>query len=177
MRPLLEAIGCAAPVKPVRRQVAVFRAEGFDMTPFGMVVDASRVYFHPEGGNILAGVVLKDEPPCFRFDADPDFFESKIWPALHHRSSRLERLKHVTSWGGLYSYTPDTSGILGVLPGFHHVFEAHSFTGRGVMQSHGVALAISDLVRNGRFQRLDGAALSRNRFADESRWLKEGLHI
>ena len=149
------------------------------MTPYGMVVDTSRVYFHPEGGNILAGFVIKDEAPGYRFNYDSDFFESFIWPALYNRSTRLERLKHISGWGGLYSYTPDTSGILGKIPGYQNLYEAHSFTGRGVMQSYGVALAISDLILDGRFRAIDAAALSRDRFksSDPSVLLHEGLHI
>lgn len=163
-------------VRPVRRQISVFKAEDFDMTPYGMVVDTSHVYFHPEGGNILAGFGIKEEPEGFRFDYDPGFFETHIWPALYERSSKLERLKHVTGWGGLYSYTPDTSGILGRVTGCQQIYEAHSFTGRGVMQSYGAAVAIADLVTKGKFLEIDAGALSRDRFRGGNP-LVEGLHI
>jgi len=166
-------------VRPVRRQISVFRAEGFDMTPYGMVVDTSRVYFHPEGGKILAGRVVADEPDGFSQGYDPDFFETQLWPALYERSSSLERLRHVTGWGGLYSYTPDMTGILGRLPGYKRIFESHGYTGRGVMQSYGAALAAADLILEGRFSRLDGSVLSRERFRQPASdgWLSEGLHI
>ena len=100
-------------IEPIRRQIILFKAENFNMNDYGMIVDTSRVYFHPEGGNILAGLVLKNEKPGYKFDVDSNFFEEHIWPALYERSSSLERLKPITGWGGLYSYTPDTSGILG----------------------------------------------------------------
>ncbi len=166
-------------IEPIRRQIILFKAENFDMTPYGMVVDTSRVYFHPEGGNILAGLVLKNERPGFNFDVDNDFFESHIWPALYERSSSLERLKPLTGWGGLYSYTPDTSGILGKIPGANHLYECHSFTGRGVMQSYGAALCMSELLLKGRFETIDAQCLSRDRFlsGNESKLLPEGLHI
>jgi FAD-dependent oxidoreductase domain-containing protein 1 len=166
-------------VKPIRRQICVFKADDFDMTPYGMVVDTSGVYFHPEGGNVLSGFVLKNEPEAYRFDYDADFFESHIWPALYERSSKFERLKWVTGWGGLYSYTPDTSGLLGRLPGFKNVFEAHSFTGRGVMQCHGAAIALSELIVDGGYRTLDASVLSRERFEKlpPEKWLHEGLHI
>ncbi len=48
---------------PVRRQISFFKVEDFDLSPYGMVVDTSRVYFHPEGGNVLSGIVLREEPP------------------------------------------------------------------------------------------------------------------
>jgi glycine/D-amino acid oxidase-like deaminating enzyme len=166
-------------IEPIRRQIILFKAENFDMNRYGMIVDTSRVYFHPEGGNILAGLVLKDEKPSFNFDVDSDFFESHIWPALYERSSFLERLKPITGWGGLYSYTPDTSGILGKIPGTQNLYECHSFTGRGVMQSYGAAIALSELLLKNKFETIDASCLSRERFkpGNESKLLPEGLHI
>ncbi len=164
-------------LKPIRRQIALFQAEGFDMTPYGMVVDTSKVYFHPEGGNILAGFVIKDEKAGFNFSYDPNFFEEHLWPPLFERSTKLERLKHVTGWGGMYHYTPDTTGILGKVPGWDNLIEAHSFTGRGVMQCYGAALAVADLVLKKSFSRFDAACLSRTRFRDPKQWLAETLHI
>ncbi len=165
-------------VEPIRRQICFFKAEDLDLSPYGMVVDSSRVYFHAEGGNALAGFVIKDEKPGYRFDYSSDFFESHIWPALFERSSRFERLKEISGWGGLYSYTPDTTGILGVLPGYRRVYEAHSFTGRGVMQSYGAGVAMADLILEGKAVHLDASVLSRERFKrPPSEWLFEGLHI
>ena len=165
-------------VRPIRRQISVFKAENFDLNAYGMIVDTSGVYFHPEGGNILAGLVLKDEKPGFRFDADPNFFEEFIWPALYERSSKLEKLKPVTAWGGLYSYTPDTTGVLGRVPGYRHVYESHSFTGRGVMQCYGAAIAIRELILDGKFTTMDATLLHRDRFSDpNARPLTEGAHI
>jgi FAD-dependent oxidoreductase domain-containing protein 1 len=166
-------------IEPIRRQIILFKAENFDLNQYGMIVDSSRVYFHPEGGNILAGLVLKTEKAGFKFDVDSDFFESHIWPALYERSSQLERLKPITGWGGLYSYTPDTSGILGKIPAARSLYECHSFTGRGVMQSYGAAVAISDLVMKNRFETIEASSLSRERFqpGKESHLLPEGLHI
>jgi glycine/D-amino acid oxidase-like deaminating enzyme len=178
MNHLLRSLVKDPMVEPIRRQISFFKSDALDLSPYGMIVDTSRVYFHAEGGNILSGFVLKDEKPGYRFDKDPDFFESHIWPALHERSTHFERLKEVSGWGGLYSYTPDTSGLLGWLPDHKRVLEAHSFTGRGVMQSYGVAVAIADLVLERRFIHIDAAGLTRKRFNEpKATWLFEGLHI
>jgi len=174
---LLGLLGQKPILKPTRRQMCLFSAENFDLSPYGMIVDPSRVYFHPEGGNILSGFVIKEEPAGFNFDYDPKFFENCIWPALYERSTKLERLKHMTGWAGLYSYTPDMSGVLGKVPGHENVFEAHSFTGRGVMQSYGAAVAMSELIVDGKYQSLDASPLCRSRFEDRSKWLTEQLHI
>jgi len=177
MSELLNPLLPTTEVKPVRRQISIFKAENFDMTPYGMVVDTSRVYFHPEGGNMLGGFVLKAETPGFRFEYDNDFFENFIWPPLFERSTCFERLKHISGWAGLYSYTPDTSGILGRLQGYKNIFEAHSFTGRGIMQSYGAAVALAELMMDGSYRTIDASYLSRERFSDEKRLLRENLHI
>lgn len=161
----------------VRRQISLFKTEGLDLAPYGMIVDTSRVYFHAEGGNALGGLVLKDEPPGFDFRYDNDFFETHIWPALYERGSAFERLKPIGGWAGLYSYTPDTTGVLGWVPGCRHVAEAHSFTGRGVMQSYGAAVAVAELLLDGKFTTIDAAPLSRARFQRGGPWLEESLHI
>jgi hypothetical protein len=61
--------------------------------------------------------------------------------------------------------------------GFANLFEARSFTGRGVMQSYGIARGMAALVGTGRFEEIDLSALTRERFADPARWVREDLHI
>jgi glycine/D-amino acid oxidase-like deaminating enzyme len=77
----------------------------------------------------------------------------------------------------LYAVTPDRSGIASTVAGFSNLFEAHSFTGRGVMQSYSVGQAMAALIDTGRFEHVDLSALSRDRFADPSRLIPEDLHI
>jgi glycine/D-amino acid oxidase-like deaminating enzyme len=61
--------------------------------------------------------------------------------------------------------------------GFANLFEARSFTGRGVMQSYAVARAMAALVATGRFEEVDLSSLARDRFDDPARWVTEDLHI
>ncbi len=177
-------IGISDVTEPVRRQIALVDvheqdvAPGVELEQLGMIVDASGLYFHPEGGHILAGYSIPSEPPGFDFEYDGrEFFEQQIWPRLAHRASSFERCGHVRGWAGLYAVTPDRSGIAGAVEGFSNLFEAHSFTGRGVMQSYGIATAVAELVDTGRTGELELAALSRERFRDPSRWVTEDLHI
>jgi glycine/D-amino acid oxidase-like deaminating enzyme len=143
-----------------------------------MIVDASDLYFHSEGPHILAGYSLPEESPGFDFDYDGEsFFEEHVWPRLAHRCSSFERCGHVRGWAGLYAVTPDCSGIAGSVDGFANLFEAHSFTGRGVMQSYGVGQALAELVTTGRYGALDLSPLTRRRFEQPDRWLPEELHI
>ena len=177
-------IGITDVTEPVRRQICLVDvhredlADGVSLTALGMIVDASGLYFHPEGGHVLAGYSTPDEAPGFDFGYDGrDFFEAEVWPRLANRSSSFERCGHVRGWAGLYAVTPDCSGIAGRVDGFANLFEAHSFTGRGVMQSHAVGASMAALVATGRFEGVDLSPLTRSRFADPSRWVQEELHI
>ncbi len=88
--------------------------------------------------------------------------------------SRFERLRHVTGWAGLYEVSTDRSAIIGRLGA--RLFEAHSFSGRGVMQSYGAGQALADLIAKGGYESLDASALSRERF-QTGRLMPEELHI
>lgn len=186
--PLLCArLGVPDPTVPVRRQLALVDVHTEDLAPgvtpeslsaLGMIVDPSGIYFHPEGPHVLAGFSIPDEPPGYDFDYDgEDFFLEQVWPRLAHRASTFERLGHVRGWAGLYAVTPDRSGIAGAVPGLANAYEAHSFTGRGVMQSYAVGQALAALVATGRWGEVDLAPLARDRFADPERWAMEDLHI
>ncbi|MBI3556695.1 MAG: FAD-binding oxidoreductase [Deltaproteobacteria bacterium] len=72
--------------------------------------------------------------------------------------------------------SPDKSAIVGAVPGFKSVFEAHSFSGRGAMQSYGAGLGLCALILKGRFETLDLSALSGSRFA-EGKTVSEALVI
>lgn len=177
-------IGVADVTEPVRRQICLVDvhsediAPGVELSELGMIVDASDLYFHPEGPHVLAGYSVPDEAPGFDFEYDgAAFFEEWVWPRLAHRASSFERCGHVRGWSGLYAVTPDRSGIAGAVAGFSNLFEAHSFTGRGVMQSYGVAREMAALVARGRFEEVDLSPLSRARFDDPARWVPEELHI
>jgi glycine/D-amino acid oxidase-like deaminating enzyme len=177
-------IGLSDVTEPVSRQICLVDvhredfAAGVSIDDLGMIVDASGLYFHPEGSHVLAGFSTPDEAPGFDFDYDgQEFFESQIWPRLAHRSSSFERCGHVRGWAGLYAVTPDCSGVAGRVNHFDNLYEAHSFTGRGVMQSYAVGRSMADLITTGRFETCDLSALTRERFEDPGRWLPEQLHI
>lgn len=160
---------------PIRRQVCIVDNRATNLAQYGMIVDTSGVYFHNEGPHILAGYSPEDEPPGyhFRYDGEP-FFQTEIWPRLFARMSCMERLRHVTGWAGLYEVSPDRSAIVGQAA--PRIYEAHSFSGRGVMQSYGAGQAIGELIADGKYSRFDASALSRARF-DRGEQVWEELHI
>ncbi len=161
--------------EPVRRQLCLIDNRATNFAAYGMIVDSSGLYFHNEGAHILAGYSPADTPPGhhFHYDGEP-FFVNEIWPRMFARISCCERLRHITGWAGLYEVSPDRSAIIGrAAP---RIFEAHSFSGRGVMQSYGAGQALAELIAEGKYQRFDASALSRERF-DRGQLVTEELHI
>src|SRR5258708_30293777 len=159
----------------MRRQICLVDNRATNLANYGMIVDTSGVYFHNEGVHILAGYSPPDEPPGYHFNYDGEpFFQNEIWPRLFARMSSMERLRHVTGWAGLYEVSPDRSAIVGrAAP---RVYEAHSFSGRGVMQSYGAGQALAELIANARYQRFDASALARQRF-ERGALAIQALHI
>ena len=161
--------------EPVRRQLCLVDNRETNFAAYGMIVDASGLYFHNEGAHILAGYSPPETPPGHHFNYDGDaFFLNEIWPRMFARMSCCERLRHITGWAGLYEVSPDRSAIVGRAS--PRIFEAHSFSGRGVMQSYGAGQALAELIVEGRYCRFDASPLSRERF-DRGQLVTEELHI
>lgn len=175
---LAKLYGHALDCKPIRRQISIFDCHELNLSSYGMIVDTSGVYFHAEADHILAGYATPHESSGYNFKYDGDlFFETEIWPRLAHRMSKAQALKHRTGWAGLYSVTPDLSGIMGCVDKTYSIYEAHSFTGRGAMQSYGVGLSMAELILDGHYQTINATSLHPNRFQDKEKFLYEGLHI
>jgi FAD-dependent oxidoreductase domain-containing protein 1 len=170
-------IGYESPAYALRRQVSIFDVRDFDMSPYGMMVDTSGVYFHPEATNILGGYADHEEPKGWNLNYDGEsFFQEKIWMPLFERSTKFEQLKHLTGWGGLYEMTPDKTAILGPVEGFANVFENHGYSGRGAMQSYAGGRGLAELMQLGKFETLDLSTLSAGRFR-RGELIPEGLLI
>ncbi len=167
---LARVLGYSCPSYPVRRQVCIFDCRGVDLTPYGMIVDTSGVYFHPEAMNGLAGFATPNEPKGMNFHYEgEEFFTEHIWSKLYERSTAFERLKHIAGWAGLYEVSPDESGIVGKVENGMAgknggVFEAHSFSGHGVMQSYAVGKLLAEKIIYGAYRSLELEVLSGSRF-------------
>lgn len=174
---LAKMIGYSSPAYALRRQVSIFDVRDFDLSEYGMMIDPSGVYFHPEATNILGGYAEPEEPKGWNLNYDGEsFFQEKIWAPLFERSTKFEQLKHLTGWGGLYEMTPDKTGILGKVEGFSNVFENHGYSGRGAMQSYAAGRGLAELMQFGKFQTLDLSAMKGSRFST-GELVPEGLLI
>jgi glycine/D-amino acid oxidase-like deaminating enzyme len=160
---VLRMVGFDSPTAAVRRQICIVNSRITNLASYGMIFDTSGLYFHNEGPHILVGYSPPEEPLgySFRFDGEA-FFQTEIWPRMYSRASCFERLRLVSGWAGLYEMTPDRSGIVGRIR--DSIFEAHSFSAHGVMQSYAVGQALADLIAHGAYRRFDASALSRDRF-------------
>lgn len=169
-------------IMPRRRQMVVLNCPGVDLSPYGMLIDTSDIYFHQDGTNILAGYSNMDEPYGYNFEfsfggmSEESPFVKHIWRPLWKRMSAFERVKFIRGWAGMYAETPDRSGYLGRVPGLDNVYECEAHTGRGLMISYGAASALADLLVDGGFREelRHAEDLSRER---KSGPLFEGLHL
>jgi len=182
---LAKILGYNCPSYPLRRQICIFDCRDVDLTSYGMIVDTSGVYFHPEATNGLAGYSGAGELKGFNFNYDgEEYFMEHIWPALYERSSSFERLKHLTGWSGLYEMSPDHSAIIGLVESgtpsekkyLGSVYEAHSFSGHGAMHSYAAGLGLAEKMLKGKYETIDFNQLSSVRF-NNNQLVSEGLTI
>ncbi|WP_217915695.1 NAD(P)/FAD-dependent oxidoreductase [Miltoncostaea marina] len=177
--PVARLLGAPVPCRAVPRSLCLVATRDVDLSQHGMIVDSSDVYLHHEAPErFLAGYSPPGDPPGYRFAYEgAAFFEREIWPRLAHRASAFDRLEHVRGWTGLYELSPDNSALLGRIGGLDNAWEAHSFSGRGVMQSWAAGLSLAELMCAGRFVTFPAAAdLSGDRFR-RRRPQPEELHI
>ncbi len=170
-------LGYDSPSYNVRRQVSLFDCRSVDLSPYGMIIDPSGVYYHPEAGNILGGVAERDEPRGQNFTyGGEDFFQEKIWAPLSVHSTKFEALRHLGGWGGLYEVSPDESAIIGAvtLPSNEgRIFESHSYSGHGIMHSYASGVALAEMMLHGKasmtdLERFSGARFERGQLLSET---------
>lgn len=81
----------------------------------------------------------------------------------------------------MYEVSPDECAMIGAVESgvgkqSGSVFEAHSFSGHGVMHSYAAGLALAERMVNGRYETLDVSLLSGSRF-DRGQRVNENLFI
>ena len=168
--------GMELPIVPSRRQVFFFETRRpLGTTP--LVIDASGVYFRPEGKGYLAGKSNPDEPEGFNFAVDHGYFNDTIWPVLAARVPAFEALKVSSSWACHYDLnTLDQNLIIGPwIGGCENFHLACGFSGHGLQQAPAVGRAMAELLLDGCFTTIDLARMSYQRVIDKAPLHETGI--
>ncbi|MGE5702633.1 MAG: NAD(P)/FAD-dependent oxidoreductase [Clostridia bacterium] len=160
-----KTVGIDIPVRPLRRQVYSIQTAVPFQKPLPFIFDRSGIHFRSEGPKINVGLA-KDVPYGFEFHWEKDFFLEEIWPRLAARSAHFEKLKLERGWAGVYDYNYiDHNAIIGGHPELNGYYMVTGFSGHGFQQAPAAGKAMSELIRLGRYETIDLAALSIERFA------------
>ncbi len=150
--PLAAQLGCKLPVVCRKRDVFVFDSPAV-LPACPLVVDASGLWFRPEGCGYICGAPPRGGDPdeAALESIDLAQFEEQLWPALAHRVPGFEALRLRSAWAGYYEMnTFDQNGLAGALPGWDNLFTACGFSGHGMQQAPAVGRALAALMTGGR---------------------------
>lgn len=146
--------GDKIPSAPQRRQVFYVKHPSLKFEGQGMIVDDSGAFIQclPDD-EILCGFADPAEPMGYRFEWDgPQFYREMVLPKLARRISLYPQAELIKGWARLYDHSPDRSGMIGRVRDKPGLFQAHSFSGHGVMQSYGAGQALSELITDGQYK-------------------------
>ncbi|MBW1785101.1 MAG: FAD-binding oxidoreductase [Deltaproteobacteria bacterium] len=152
---------------PKRRTIITFDPpEGLEVSDWPLTADLSHdLYFSPESGGLMASPM--DEAPMAPCDARPD--ELTIALTIERLKQLAPRLvpKAVTNkWAGLRTFAPDQALVVGEDPELKGFFWLAGQGGCGIETSPAVGRIASDLILDGRTDRMDVGPLSPGRFMD-----------
>ncbi len=170
--------GVDLPVRARKRMVYVVACKA-PMPDFPLVIDATGIFFRPEGIGYVSGRSPgegepdPDEPPLEVEDA---MFMDYVWPAMANRVPAFEELKLLSSWAGYYEYNVfDQNGIVGRHPSVENLIFANGFSGHGIQHSPATGRAVSELITDGRFVSLDLSPLGFDRVVENRPLIEKNI--
>jgi sarcosine oxidase subunit beta len=156
--------GVQAPVRPLRRQIAVTTSVAGLPHDFPMVIDfAQSLYFHREGQSVLTGMSNLCEREGFDQSVDRE------WELIHLEAA-MARMPELGSagvlnrWAGLYAVSPDSLAILGRVPQLEGFYCLNGFSGHGFMHGPICGLLLAEEILDGQAHTVDIAPLRIDRF-------------
>ena len=173
--------GIHLPVEPRKRTVYVIdcREPPPALHKAPLTVDASGVWFRPEGRLFICGKSPEpdQEPPVGDLDAiDHAFFDAQVWPQLAARVPAFEAVKVVNAWAGYYDFnTLDQNAVIGPHPELANFYFANGFSGHGAQQAAPAGRAIAELIVHGRFITLDLTRLGYSRIAANAPFIERNV--
>ncbi len=158
--------GVELPVTPYRRNLACTEPVAGYPDPIPMCVDADTgVLIRREAGGFLIAYSDPEDPPCSETSFDPHFLDS-VGERIGNRFPFLSdvRINSRKCWAGLYPETPDHQAIIDSPEAVPWMVQCAGFGGHGIMHSMAAALAVAELIRDGRCSSFDLTPLRLDRF-------------
>jgi glycine/D-amino acid oxidase-like deaminating enzyme len=145
-----------------------------------MVIDASGLWFRPEGDKHFIGGIspAHNEPDPNDLPLTPDLhlFESHIWPRMAHRVPAFEALRVERAWAGYYEVNAlDHNAIIGTHPACENLYFANGFSGHGLQHAPAAGRGLSELIATGAYQSLDLSPLGFNRVLHNAPLLERNI--
>jgi len=170
--------GIDLPVRARKRMVYVVACKT-PMRDFPLVIDATGIFFRPEGIGYVCGRSPgedepdPDEPPL---EVDDAMFMDYVWPAMANRVPAFEELKLLSSWAGYYEFNIfDHNGIIGPHPSVENMIFANGFSGHGIQHSPATGRGAAELITDGRFTTLDLSPLAFTRIVENRPLVELGI--
>lgn len=165
------------PIVPIKRMLfTVYLPPELGFGHIPMTIIDKGVYFRVEAGNLLVGRAKEDQKPGFDTAVENKYYEDEMNTYMQARISGTEYCRILSSWGGLYSVTPDNNAIIGEYPGVSGLYLITGFSGHGVMEAPLAGQALAELITEGEYKTIDLSPLSIKRF-EEGKLIKETIVI
>jgi FAD-dependent oxidoreductase domain-containing protein 1 len=157
--------GIDLPVHPEKHCVFVFDCKN-PPPECPLVIDASGIYFRPEGRFFLCGGAPEEKAAgAIRpLEVDYALFDDVIWPRLASRVPAFAAIKLQNAWAGYYEMNVfDQNAILGAAPEVPNFYLANGFSGHGMQQSPAAGRGVAELILHGAYRTLDLSPLGLER--------------
>jgi FAD-dependent oxidoreductase domain-containing protein 1 len=157
--------GIDLPVHPEKHCVFVFDCKN-PPPECPLVIDASGIYFRPEGRFFLCGGAPEEKAAgaIRSLEVDYALFDDVIWPRLASRVPAFAAIKLQNAWAGYYEMNVfDQNAILGAAPEVPNFYLANGFSGHGMQQSPAAGRGIAELILHGAYRTLDLSPLGLER--------------
>ncbi len=167
---LLATVGVDVPLHPLRQQVIMLHRSGDSISNHPIIGDVVQdLSARPDVGNLTladgAGDGSKEDPDTYNQSVDMPVVE-KTFTKLVARVPAMEDAVFQGGWSGLFTTTPDWHPILDRVEGIDGLYCAIGFSGHGFKLSPMIALAMSELITEGKGVTIDISMLTLKRFAE-----------
>ena len=167
--PVAAMAGCAIPVTPLRRQVAVVLEQNILPESMPMTIFAGDgFHLRVRDGRVLL-LMPTDEPQYHSTDLgmDPAWVD-RVHALARERVTPLRRsaIDRAHCWSGLYEMSPDKHVLLGSAPGVGNLLLVNGSSGHGVMHAPALGQLAAELILDGAAHSMDVRSLRPSRFAE-----------